>query len=100
MHIEAVMFGLNDLPNDIKSIQIVTVSDYVYLGATQWIEGWRKKGWKKKGGESISNADLWQKLDELSNKLTIHWFNGKNTILEGNELEIVGKKAGEAASDY
>ena len=99
MHIEAVTLGLEDLPKGLQSVQVVTVSDYVFMGATEWINGWRKKGWKKKGGEAISNADLWQQLDRLSNKIDIQWFNGKNTILEGNELEVVGTRASNAAGD-
>ncbi len=99
MHIEAVMFGLADLPKGVDSVQVVTVSDYVFMGATEWIKGWKKKCWKKKGGETVSNSDLWQQLDTLSSKLQIVWFNGKNTILDGDELDVVGKRAGEAASD-
>ncbi len=98
MEIEAVLNGFAELPAGTKTVQVVTVSDYLFQGATQWITGWKKKNWVKKGGKAVSNADLWQMIDDKSNSLNVRWFNGKNTILDGDELAIAAKLASEASA--
>gem|GEM_PF-79685 len=44
---------------------IVTDSQYVRLGITQWIKGWLARGWKTVKGEAVLNRDLWQALHGL-----------------------------------
>lgn len=97
MEIVAALEGLSAVPKNMDSLQVVTVSDYLFMGATQWINGWKKKNWVKKGGKAVSNADLWQTIDQYSKTLKISWLNGKNTELEGNELAETAKMAGEAS---
>lgn len=97
MEIKAVIEGLSALPKGIERLQIVTVSDYVFQGATSWIINWKKRNWEKKDGSAVSNADLWQKIDKLSQTIDIQWFNGKNTVIEGDELDEAAKLAGEAS---
>lgn len=48
-------------------------SQYVKNGITQWITQWKRKNWKSSTKEAVKNIDLWQKLDELSQKLKINW---------------------------
>jgi ribonuclease HI len=76
MELLAVIEGLRLLPRD-RDVQIVTTSDYVFQGATRWIRGWRQRGWKKRGGQPISNLDLWQALDRLTEGRQVRWINGK-----------------------
>ncbi|MEM9774092.1 MAG: ribonuclease HI [Chloroflexota bacterium] len=97
MEIMAVIEGLSAIRQGTKTLQIVTVSDYVFQGATNWIVNWKKRNWEKKDGSAVSNADLWQRLEELSRTIDIQWFNGKNTKVEGDELEEAAKLAGEAS---
>ena len=52
-------------------ITVVTDSAYVKDGITKWIHSWKRNGWKKKGG--LKNADLWQRLDEMTQKHTVDW---------------------------
>jgi ribonuclease HI len=53
-------------------IVLHTDSEYLRLGITQWLPGWKRRGWKRKSGE-IKNADLWRHLDELASKHQITW---------------------------
>jgi ribonuclease HI/DNA polymerase-3 subunit epsilon len=50
-----------------------TDSSYVQKGISEWIHNWKKKNWRKSDGGAVINADLWQKLDQLSQNRTIDW---------------------------
>lgn len=51
-----------------SQVRLVTDSEYVIKGITEWIEGWKKKGWKK-----IKNRDLWERLDAATAPHEIEW---------------------------
>lgn len=50
-----------------------TDSSYVQKGISEWIHNWKKKNWRKSDGGAVINADLWQKLDLLSQNRQIDW---------------------------
>jgi ribonuclease HI / DNA polymerase III subunit epsilon len=50
-----------------------TDSSYVQKGISEWIHNWKKKNWRKSDGSAVINADLWQKLDQLSQNRQIDW---------------------------
>ncbi|SRR5579883_24486 len=67
-------------------VTLYTDSQYVMLGITQWIEGWKRKGWRTSGGAAVKNADLWQVLDALNTKHQVSWRWVKGHAgLPGNE---------------
>ncbi|RHZ68419.1 hypothetical protein CDV55_103829 [Aspergillus turcosus] len=45
-----------------RSLVFATDSEYVVEGATNWIQGWIRRGWKTSTGEPVKNKDLWQCL--------------------------------------
>ena len=56
-------------------------SQYVQLGITEWISGWKKRDWKTAGKKSVVNQDLWMELDRLKTKLPMvqfQWVRGHN----------------------
>ena len=53
-------------------VRMVTDSQYVKNGVTQWMPGWKARGWKRKTG-AIKNLDLWKQLDELVQEHDIEW---------------------------
>ena len=76
------------------AVELYTDSQYLQKGITEWIEDWVSKGWKKKG-EPIANAELWQKLWQLTqaHDISWHWVRGHT----GNRLnERVDQLAREA----
>lgn len=96
MEIRAAIEGLKRLPSG-SEVQLVTTSDYVFQGATKWIEGWRRRNWQKRDGKTIANEDLWQELDRLMDRRTVQWINAKGESgadLDG--LEEASKLASEA----
>jgi len=59
-------------------VYLSTDSQYVQLGITEWLVGWKKRNWKTSANKPVSNRELWQELDKLYNKLTVHfnWVRG------------------------
>lgn len=50
------------------TVRLVSDSEYVIKGITEWIPGWRKRGWRK-----VKNRDLWERLAEVSSRHEIAW---------------------------
>ena len=53
-------------------ITVVTDSEYVLKGITDWIVGWKRRGWKTAAKKPVINQDLWIILDEL-NTVQVNW---------------------------
>jgi ribonuclease HI len=75
MELQAVIQGLRrartEFPND--EIQVVTDSQYVKNGITQWIHSWKKNGWKTAAKQPVKNQDLWIALDEITRVCNPQW---------------------------
>ena len=54
-------------------ITIHTDSQYLKNGITQWIKNWKRNGWKTAEKLPVKNRELWEVLDELSQKHDIKW---------------------------
>lgn len=98
MELIAVLEGLRQLENG-TAVQIITVSDYLFQGATQWINGWRKRNWQKKAGQLIANADLWQQIDKAEQQYKIHWLNAKGKQDQYLGLQEASQLAVEAVNE-
>ncbi|MBI1390565.1 MAG: ribonuclease HI [bacterium] len=75
MEMTAVIQGLSSLKRPV-SVRIVTDSEYVMKGVTQWMANWKKNGWRRKtrsGWEPVKNVELWQKLDEQVQKHNVQF---------------------------
>ncbi len=67
MELLGVIEGLASLKRPCQ-VELVTDSQYVAKGITEWMKGWKSRGWKRKEGSQLKpvvNVDLWQQLDEL-----------------------------------
>jgi ribonuclease HI len=85
MELLAVIKALRALKRRVRA-RIYTDSQYVRLGITEWIEGWKLRGWRTADRKPVKNQDLWQQLDELSgaHELEWHWVKGHSGV-PGNE---------------
>lgn len=72
MELTAVCEALDSLPAGCR-VTLYTDSTYVRNGITSWIKTWRKNGWVNSKREPVANRELWQRLDEASQRHRITW---------------------------
>ena len=72
MELLAVIRALEALTRPCRA-RIHTDSQYVQLGISKWIHGWKKNGWRTADRKPVKNADLWKELDELACRHEIEW---------------------------
>jgi len=56
-----------------EEIILITDSNYVKNGISEWIKNWKKNNWKTATKSNVKNRNLWEKLDELNSKLNVKW---------------------------
>ena len=54
-------------------VELTTDSQYVRLGITQWLAGWKRNQWRTSQKKPVKNQDLWQRLDAAAQRHQIHW---------------------------
>ena len=64
---QAAIEGLSALKETCE-VEIVTDSEYVKNGITEWIQGWKRNGWRRADKKPVANQDLWMMLDELATR--------------------------------
>lgn len=72
MELTAAIEGLRALKAACE-VEVVTDSEYVKNGITQWIHGWKRNGWKTAAKKPVVNQDLWEELDELASQHRVKW---------------------------
>ncbi len=72
MELAASIEGLRALREPCE-IEIVTDSEYLKNGITQWIHNWKRRGWLTAAKQPVLNRDLWMALDNLASKHKIEW---------------------------
>jgi ribonuclease HI len=85
MELLAVINALRALKRRTRA-RIITDSQYVRLGITQWLKGWKARGWRTASRDPVKNQDLWEILDLLAagHDLEWHWVRGHSGVV-GNE---------------
>ena len=72
MELTAVIKGLEAL-NRPCGVRVVTDSQYVKNGITQWISRWKRNGWRTADKRPVKNRDLWERLDALLVRHRVEW---------------------------
>ena len=72
MELTAAIEGLRALSRSC-AVTLVTDSQYVKNGITQWLAGWKRKGWRTADRKPVKNQDLWQALDLLAQQHNVDW---------------------------
>ena len=72
MELTAPIEGLKGLAVASR-VEIVTDSQYVSQGITDWIHNWKRRGWRTASNKPVKNVDLWRKLDQEVMKHEVRW---------------------------
>ena len=72
MELRAAIEGLSALRSRCL-VNLYTDSVYVKDGITKWIDNWKANGWKTASRKPVSNQDLWQQLESISNEHDVRW---------------------------
>ena len=72
MELMAVISGLEAITKPSK-VMVVTDSQYVVKGMSEWIGNWIAKNWRTANKKPVKNVELWQRLLELANKHQVRW---------------------------
>jgi len=85
MELTAVIRALEALKKP-SEVRVLTDSEYVRKGITEWVKGWKARGWKTADRKPVKNQDLWERLDELAagHQILWQWVKGHSGV-PGNE---------------
>ena len=94
MELRAAIEGLKALKNPCYVI-VVTDSQYVRKGITEWIIQWEKRAWKTSNNEAVKNIDLWQELllQSKLHKIEWQWVKGHSNHPENTLVDKAAKAA-------
>jgi ribonuclease HI len=54
-------------------VTVVTDSNYVVKGMTEWLHGWKKNGWRTSGKQPVKNMELWKDLESAASRHSVKW---------------------------
>ncbi|KJG12243.1 ribonuclease HI [Photobacterium iliopiscarium] len=96
MELLAAIMGLASLKQPC-SVDLTTDSQYVRQGITQWIHNWKKRGWQTTDKKPVKNADLWQQLDQETQRHQVqwHWVKGHAGHPENERCDVLARTGAE-----
>ena len=91
MELQAVISGLQALQRR-SSVEVVTDSNYVAKGSSEWLAGWKRNGWRRREGtqwKPVKNVELWQELDTLlsQHEVRFQWIRGHTGHAENERCD-------------
>ena len=94
MELTAAVVALKQLK---KPCEVVLISDSQYLvkGMTQWIKGWAKKGWITASKQPVKNKEIWLELDQLNkvHKISWKWVRAHQGHAENERCDLLANMA-------
>lgn len=72
MELTAAIQGLRALRGACK-VQVVTDSQYLSKGMSEYISRWKVEGWRGANGKPVLNRDLWEELLAVTTEHQIQW---------------------------
>ncbi|MBL9142031.1 MAG: ribonuclease HI [Phycisphaerae bacterium] len=94
MELLAVIRGLEEVPVG-SAVTVTTDSEYAVKGLREWLDGWKARGWRKADKKPVQNVDLWQRLDELRQRVQVtpQWIRGHNAHPENERCDRLAVEA-------
>ena len=99
MELMAAIAGLGILKRPCRA-KVITDSEYLRRGITEWLPGWIEKGWRTATRKPVLNRDLWERLHALCQTHRVEWdwvrghagdpYNERCDQLVNQELDRMG----------
>jgi ribonuclease HI len=99
MELTAAIEGLRALKRPCAAL-VVTDSNYVIKGMTEWRFGWVKKGWKNSQNKPVENRDLWEQLIAAvtPHEVKWQWVKGHAGHVENERVDAAAQAAAQLAA--
>ncbi|MGV8825509.1 ribonuclease HI [Methylibium sp. Pch-M] len=90
----AAIEGLTRVPAG-ALVELVSDSQYVLKGLSEWRAGWERKGYRNSKGEPVANLGLWKQLFALADarKVSTRWVRGHNGDPLNERADALANKA-------
>jgi ribonuclease HI len=77
------------------SVSVMTDSNYVVKGMTEWIHNWIRHGWKNAQKKAVLNQDLWKRLLEAAapHETNWVWIKGHDGHPENERCDRLARRA-------
>ena len=82
------------------AVELVSDSQYVVKGLSEWRVNWERKGFKNSTGDTVANLVLWKRLFALADarKLRTRWVRGHNGDIHNERADALANLALELRS--
>jgi len=98
----AAIEGLSLIPEGARA-ELVSDSQYVLKGLTEWRKGWERNGMRNSKKELVANLELWKRLYQVADARTVvtRWIKGHSgdkyneqaDVLVGEALALARRNA-------
>lgn len=90
----AAIEGLSRVPAG-AAAELVSDSQYVLKGLSEWRAGWERRGFKNSKGEVVANLALWKRLFALADARSVstRWVRGHNGDVQNERADALANLA-------
>jgi len=90
----AAVEGLQRVPRG-AAVELVSDSQYVLKGISEWRAGWERKGYRNSKGDPVANLALWRQLfaEADARRVTVRWVRGHTGDRCNEKADALANKA-------
>ena len=90
----AAIEGLSRVPKG-AAVELVSDSQYVLKGLSEWRSGWERRGYRNAKGEPVANLALWKRLFAVADerRVTTRWVRGHNGEAYNERADALANQA-------
>jgi ribonuclease HI len=90
----AAIEGLSRVPAGAE-VELVSDSQYVLKGLSEWRAGWERRGFRNAKGEAVANLGLWKRLFAVADarRVRTRWVRGHNGDVHNERADALANRA-------
>ena len=94
MELMAAIQALESLKRPCEVV-LVTDSQYVRQGITQWLAQWKRRNWLTADKKPVKNVELWQRLEQAAapHKVEWRWIKGHAGHIDNERADALANRA-------